>query len=160
MNTGTNLKSGISNLKSGKYISKSLSDTEEFAESLLENLSPKDSGATVVGLCGDLGSGKTTFVQMIAKKLGIKERVQSPTFVILKRYDIESGIFDTLIHIDAYRLESCKDIELLGFEEILDSPKVLMFVEWASKIGEVLPKDYIKLEFSHLKEGERQIEIG
>ena len=150
----------LASLEPNIYISKSLSDTEEFAESLLENLSPKDSGATVVGLCGDLGSGKTTFVQMIAKKLGIEERVQSPTFVILKTYKLQSKNYNLFVHIDAYRLESGKDIELLGFEEILDSPKVLMFVEWASKIGEVLPKDYIKLEFSHLKEGERQIEIG
>jgi tRNA threonylcarbamoyladenosine biosynthesis protein TsaE len=90
-----------------KIISKSLEETEEIATDFLEKISVGVyDTALVVGLYGDLGSGKTTFVQDIAKIFGIKEFVTSPTFVIEKIYNVNHPSFKKIIHIDAYRIDS------------------------------------------------------
>ena len=141
-----------------KILSKSLNDTENTAREFVEKEFVKNSkGALVVGLYGDLGSGKTAFTQAVAKYLGVKETVTSPTFVIEKIYKLENGNFDHLIHIDAYRLESGKELIHLGWEEISKNPKNIIFIEWPERVAEILPKDIKKIRFTFSNENTREI---
>ncbi len=143
-----------------KIISKSLSDTKKVAEDFIKKLSNQtQSEALVVGLYGDLGSGKTTFTQAIAKIFNIKEDVTSPTFVIEKIYTINDKKFKKLIHIDAYRLDSAKELSALDWERTLGDSKNIIFIEWPERVLEVLPKNHAKIFFKFLSENEREIEI-
>ena len=90
---------------------------------------------TTLALHGDMGVGKTTFVQGLAQGLGVHEHVTSPTFAI---YSVYRGAGRTLVHLDAYRLENERQIEALLLEEFLVSPWVLA-VEWPEKIAAWLP---------------------
>ena len=143
-----------------KVISKSISDTEKIAKDFIEKISMGVyNNALVVGLYGDLGSGKTTFTQAIAKIFNIKEDITSPTFVIEKMYDIDSGNFKKLIHIDAYRLDSAKELLALDWNKTLADSRNIIFIEWPEKVLEVLPKNHAKINFKFLSENEREIEI-
>ena len=142
-----------------KCLSKSLKETQKIAGDFLQKICiKKQKDAMTIGLFGDLGSGKTTFVQMLAEILGIKETVTSPTFVIEKIYllDGERG-FDRLIHIDAYRLESGREFLKLGLEETLKDSKNLVLIEWPERVQDVLPKDLIKINFKFIGKNEREI---
>jgi tRNA threonylcarbamoyladenosine biosynthesis protein TsaE len=116
----------------------SLKETYSVASSVLQSL---EAGvqATVLALYGDLGSGKTSFVQGIAFGLGITEIVQSPTFVLMKQYEIAGHVWDQLIHIDAYRMNIPRDLELLEWSRILENPKNLICIEWPELYREHLP---------------------
>ncbi len=139
-------------------ISQNLKQTEEIAKNFLEKIVANDDGATTIGLYGDLGSGKTTFTQNVAKLLGIKDFVTSPTYVIEKKYPIKYKNFENLIHIDLYRIESSKELLHLDWEEIISNPKNLILIEWPEKIGEIMPKDTIRVSFKFVTEDEREIE--
>jgi len=127
-----------------------ISSLEELAEAAAEvlNMSAdrKAVGAAVLGLSGDLGAGKTTFVQTLAKKLGVQETVTSPTFVIMKSYSVK-GRFKKLVHIDAYRVENIDEMRVLGFAELLEQKDTIICIEWAEKIKELLPKETVQLKF-------------
>ncbi|MDP3934805.1 MAG: tRNA (adenosine(37)-N6)-threonylcarbamoyltransferase complex ATPase subunit type 1 TsaE [Candidatus Giovannonibacteria bacterium] len=114
--------------------------------------------ATVLSLEGDLGAGKTTFVQGFGKFLGIKERIQSPTFVILKIYKInKKANFKNFIHVDAYRLKS-KDFKVFGWENFIKNKNNIILVEWGNKIKNILPKNSLRIIFKHGKNfSERKI---
>ena len=141
-------------------ISKSISDTEKIAKDFLEKISMGVyNNALVIGLYGDLGSGKTTFTQSIAKVFDINEDVTSPTYVIEKTYDIKSGNFKRLIHIDAYRLDSAKELLALEWERILADSRNIILIEWPERVLEVLPKNHAKIYFKFISEFEREIEI-
>ena len=143
-----------------KIISKSLGETEKIAREFLAKIIVKnENGATVVGLYGDLGSGKTAFTQATAKCLGGKEAVTSPTFVIEKIYKLDRQNFEHLIHIDAYRLGSGNEILHLGWEEIAKNPKNLIFIEWPEKVAEILPNDIKKIHFTFVDENTREIRL-
>ena len=116
--------------------------------------------ATVITLEGDLGSGKTTLTQEIAKILGVKEKVISPTFVIMKRYQIIDDTFKQLVHIDAYRLNKSQELLNLGWEEILAEKTNLIIVEWSSQVPECIPDHSCKIELSHDQEDTRIIKFG
>ena len=103
-----------------------------------------DGGALIVGLYGDLGSGKTAFTQVVAKCLGVKETVTSPTFVIEKIYKLDHRDFEHLIHIDAYRLKNGDELLHLGWEEIAKNPKNIIFIEWPERVAEILPNNMKK----------------
>lgn len=107
---------------------------EEFARAL-----PAD---TTLALHGDLGVGKTTFVQGLARGLGVTDPVTSPTFNIFTLY---KGASRTLIHMDAYRLESDREIDALMLEDFLDSPWILA-VEWPEKIAAWIPAHALHLD--------------
>jgi len=104
----------------------------------------------VLSLIGDLGAGKTTFVQGVAIGLGIKEPVKSPTFVMLKEYNYNGG---RLIHVDAYRLPS--NFEDIGLEDYWGQANVL--IEWAENIVGLLPANNINISFTHLAQTRRRI---
>lgn len=141
-------------------LSKSLKDTEKIAREFVEKEFVKnEDGAFVVGLYGDLGSGKTAFTQAVAKCLGVKEAVTSPTFVIEKIYKLDNKNFEHLIHIDAYRLESGNELLHLGWEEIAKNPKNIIFIEWPEKVAEILPKDVKKIYFTFVNGNTRDIRL-
>jgi tRNA threonylcarbamoyladenosine biosynthesis protein TsaE len=114
-------------------------------------------GATLVGLHGELGSGKTTFVQLVGKKLGVKESITSPTFVIMKSYSLTAKRYTLLVHIDAYRLDSGKDLLALGWQEIMADPKNLILLEWPERVSDILPKNYPCLDFQFMDDTTRKI---
>lgn len=153
----------ISSLKNGKMVkmrkeTNSIIETEALASDFLKTLKKKDK-AVVIGLKGDLGSGKTTFVKGIAKALGLKQTVSSPTFVIEKIYILDNQEFKHLIHIDAYRLESGKELINLGWKEISNDSNNLIFIEWPERIEEILPKDAKEIQFKFINENTREISV-
>ncbi|MFA5841637.1 MAG: tRNA (adenosine(37)-N6)-threonylcarbamoyltransferase complex ATPase subunit type 1 TsaE [Candidatus Paceibacterota bacterium] len=114
--------------------------------------------ATVIGLKGDLGSGKTTFTKALAKKLGVADTVLSPTFVIEKIYKLPAGKpFRHLIHIDAYRLDSAEELRALGWDEILSEPKNLIVIEWPERVKKLLPKGSFEVKFKFIDDRTREI---
>lgn len=117
------------------------------AEELLAML-PEHNAAVVLALHGDLGAGKTTFVQTLAHALGVRETVASPTFVIMKRYETNDARFATLIHIDAYRLDHPEEMLPLKFTEVRTEPHTLVCIEWAERITPLLPPQTLHLTFS------------
>ena len=144
-----------------------LSDLQKFAKGVLAQL-PIKAGATIVALRGDLGAGKTTFTQALARELGIAATVQSPTYILMRKYQISNhkpvrptGGFQTLIHIDAYRLENPKELSALKPEQFLSDPKTLVVVEWPEKVAGALPPADLTINFSaqDAGEGERYIEV-
>ncbi|MEK7108960.1 MAG: tRNA (adenosine(37)-N6)-threonylcarbamoyltransferase complex ATPase subunit type 1 TsaE [Patescibacteria group bacterium] len=125
--------------------------------------------AYIVALKGDLGAGKTTFVQALCKRLGIKDTVQSPTYVLMKSYPLAGPLtsfgaprrFNRLVHIDAYRLENPAEFAALKPEQFLDDPKALVVVEWPGRLGRAIPAADLTINFSSQDagEGERYIEV-
>lgn len=107
----------------------------------------------VFGLIGNLGAGKTTFIQAFAKGLGIRSKITSPTFVLMKKYG-------NLYHIDCYRIKDYKDILALDFQEIISNPKNIIMIEWAEKIRKILPQDTIWIKFDINGKTARKIKIS
>ena len=149
-----------------KYIAKNLEETQKIAEGFVANLKSSGNSATVVGLYGELGSGKTSFTQGVASALGISENVVSPTFVIEKIYELPRpteclGLdknFSHLIHIDAYRLEKSSELLHLGWREIISNPQNLILIEWPERVADIMP-EHIRINFSHIENEQREIEI-
>ncbi len=119
----------------------------------------KSDTATVVALHGDLGAGKTTLTQEIAKQLEVRESVISPTFVIMKKYKVVDKKFKYLIHIDAYRLNSSEELLKLGWQEIFEDKDNLIIIEWPENVSDCIPKDVCTIKLSHTDESTRSIEF-
>lgn len=124
---------------------------KEFARSHLAALQGE---TLIIALYGDLGSGKTTFVQGLAEGLGIKQRIISPTFIIVRCYE------ERFCHIDLYRIESKRDFEGLGIEEIINNKNNIVVIEWAEKLKSFSPKKKIDVKFFYEKESVRKIEFS
>ena len=143
-----------------KFISNSLAETKKCATEFLDDISKTSRGtATVIGLYGNLGSGKTTFVQCVAEILGVRERVTSPTFVILKRYTLHANRYTRLFHVDAYRLKSGEELAKLGWQELSAGQNSLIFIEWPEHVKEILPADHMEVHFEFINETTRAIEF-
>lgn len=145
---------------------KNLEELRATAEQFLGELAekPLKETATVVGLSGDLGAGKTAFVKCVASILGITEVVTSPTFILEKVYIIPRGSilgerFLKLIHIDAYRLEGGKEMRALDWSALIQDEKNLIFIEWPEQVKDAMPNDIIKLSFEYAGEGVRSITL-
>ncbi|CAN5712169.1 hypothetical protein BH11PAT2_BH11PAT2_08850 [soil metagenome] len=120
----------------------SLEALQAEAADFVATLTPKSDGATLVTLSGELGAGKTSFTQGLAKALGIEESITSPTFVLEKVYDLPeetSRGFARLVHIDAYRLEGSESLLPLGLDLLLPDPKNLIVLEWPEMVEGQLP---------------------
>ena len=130
---------------------------KEFAREVLQQ-KPTDK-AVVLALSGDLGAGKTTFLQGFAEGLGVTDKILSPTFVVMKRFTIQDSGFKNFYHFDLYRLESKQEVLDLGFEEIVSDPKNIIAIEWPEKISSLLPITAVRLQFQHLEENKREITI-
>ena len=137
---------------------RSLEETRAAADAFLQGLRP-GGAAIVVALEGDLGAGKTTFTQEAGKILGIGENMASPTFVLMKIYDIDWHGFRHLIHIDAYRLESEAELESLGWRELVAAPENLVFIEWPERVPGLIPADAKKISLEFVDEVTRNIHI-
>lgn len=136
-------------------ITKSAAQTQKVGEEISQKI--KNGG--VVCLYGDLGAGKTTLVQGIARGLGIKKRVNSPTFVLMRQYAIKKdhpflSRQNMLYHIDLYRLDNAKT---LGLEELWGDPKNILVIEWPEKIEKFLPKNHWKIKLKTLSDGSHEI---
>ena len=145
-------------------VSKGVKDTDKIARDFFrEILKTKTTKATVVGLSGELGAGKTAFTQAMAKMFGIKNKVNSPTFVIMKRYPLKknkkNNNYKFLFHLDAYRLKNEKELLHLGWEEIIADKENLVFIEWPENVAKIMPKDSHSIKISHTKEGNRSFKI-
>ena len=147
-----------------KMITKSEAQTKKVAKLLAEEITKKPlktKGATIIGLEGELGSGKTRFVQGFARGLGIKSRLTSPTFVLLKKYRIpKKKVTSYLYHIDCYRLNKPKELLDLDFEEIIDNSQDIVLIEWAEKVRKILSKNTIWIKFEIISNRKRKILIN
>jgi tRNA threonylcarbamoyladenosine biosynthesis protein TsaE len=137
----------------------SLEEMHRFAADFVKKIFPKETEATVVGLSGDLGAGKTSFTQGVARACGITDAVVSPTFVIMKIYPISHHSFLRLIHIDAYRLEKPEELLNLGWQEIIADPTNIILVEWCERVVGLMPENSTTIHFEHVSEKEREVEI-
>tara|TARA_Y100000310_G_scaffold340409_1_gene436103 strand:+ start:5801 stop:6244 length:444 start_codon:yes stop_codon:yes gene_type:complete len=129
---------------------------KELAAAVLE--SPQRTGAFVLALQGELGSGKTTFAQGFAKGFGIKDKILSPTFLIVKKYEIRNTRY--FYHIDCYRLKAPKELLQLDWKEIVADPKNIVLVEWADRVRRVVPNDALWISFSHRGTEKRTVRFG
>ena len=165
-----------------KIITKSSRETKDVAKKLIEEWLESNKNKNlnlVICLEGNLGGGKTTFVQGLAEGLGIKETVNSPTFLIMKKYiavknrtektrnSLQSsaerlqrgeseGVLN-LYHFDCYRISNYQEILELGFEEIISGENNIIAIEWPEKIKEILPKERINIKFEFVDEKTRKI---
>ena len=143
--------------------SNSPAGTQRSARLLAKKLTKKklrQQGALILALTGDLGSGKTTFVQGFLRGLGVRGRITSPTFVLMKNYKLKTINYKLARHIDCYRVRKPSELIKLGIKEILSNPQNIVLIEWAEKIKKILPKNTIWLKFDHgEKENQRTIRI-
>jgi len=150
-------------MSKNQIITKNPKETKEFAKVLagewLEINKAKNSN-WLVCLYGDLGGGKTTFVQGVAEELGVKETVNSPTFVIMKKYKSVKNKKYSLYHFDCYRVSDYKDILSLGWEEIINGENNIIIAEWPEKIEKILPKKRLNLRFEFVDENVRRIRVN
>ncbi|MDD2258137.1 tRNA (adenosine(37)-N6)-threonylcarbamoyltransferase complex ATPase subunit type 1 TsaE [Candidatus Falkowbacteria bacterium] len=134
---------------------KVLTKTPEETEALGRRLGKNCHGGEVFLLVGELGAGKTYLTKGLARGLGIKSVITSPTFNIMKIYE---GRRLNLCHVDAYRLQSSKDLLALGVREYLDSPTTVTVIEWADLVEDLNPRRATKIKFKNLIDG-REIKI-
>lgn len=169
-------------MNSKTIISHSPANTKKIGKELAKEIwkqGPKN-GAFVIGLKGDLGSGKTTFIQGFARGLHIRNRILSPTFVILKRFKISAisnkqltlktasparqalnnqKPFKNFYHLDCYRIDESQEVLNLGFADICQNPENVIVIEWADRIKKILPKHSLILKFKFLDKEKREIRI-
>lgn len=143
-----------------RKVSNNLQETNKIAKLFADKiLSAKRAGALVVGLSGDLGAGKTAFTKAVAKYLGVKSKVDSPTFVIMKKYLLKKQKHKALLHFDAYRLKDEKELLNLGWNEIVSNKDLFIIVEWPENVKKVLPKDVQYIYFTHNEGDSRILEL-
>jgi tRNA threonylcarbamoyladenosine biosynthesis protein TsaE len=134
-----------------KFISKSEQDTINFAENFANQLHKKD----IIVLSGDLGSGKTKFVQGILKHFGLENEISSPTFTIVNEYNAN---ICPIYHFDVYRLADIDEFYAMGGEEYFENG--ICLIEWGEIIEAALPSNYIKITFSKSKENDEYRELN
>jgi tRNA threonylcarbamoyladenosine biosynthesis protein TsaE len=136
----------------------SLAEFNAEARRFARELEP-GAAARVVALSGELGAGKTTFTQTIAREFGVEDQVNSPTFVIEKIYECSTGPFVRLIHIDAYRLQNAHELEVLGWPEIVADKDNLILIEWPENVEELIPPEATRISLGGADD-ERTITYG
>ncbi len=139
----------------------SLQQLTQIASSIVDDAKKRVSPdhATLITFSGDLGAGKTTMIQEIARQLGVTESLQSPTYVIYKIYKTNGAVWKNLIHGDMYRLEHHNEILQLGWEQLLSDPDNIICIEWPEKIQDVLPKWTASVVLRHDGSESRSINI-
>ncbi len=140
-----------------KIITKKPEETSAAGEELARYLAGRE-GSRVVCLYGELGAGKTTFTQGFARGLGITSRLLSPTFIIVRRYQILRKE-NYLYHVDLYRLHSVTELAGLGIGEIFTDSASYTVIEWAERLGGLLPNDRIDVRFEVTDDGKHVITI-
>lgn len=135
------------------FITNSEKETRNLAKKIAQEFK-----LNIIALTGNLGSGKTTFVQGFAKGLGIKEKIISPTFVLIRQHQIPN-FKKMLYHIDLYRLEGEIDIKQLGIADLLNEDSLIL-IEWAEKIKDQLPKNTTWINFESKDGSKHQITVS
>ncbi len=131
-------------------------ESQKIAQEFAKTLMPGD----VIALYGELGAGKTVFVQGIAKALKIKRKITSPTFVFMRSYPFTFKKEDlTFYHLDLYRGEEKSDFKNLGLDEIFTNDSIVV-LEWADKLGSYLPKRRVDIFIEHAGQNKRKIKIS
>jgi len=155
-----------------KYLSRSVLQTRRLARALAEEVSKTKPGrrALVIGLTGELGTGKTTLIRAFIHALGVKRKVMSPTFLLWRRLPlprrVKAGLprgknFKNVFHLDVYRLEEPKELYQFGLNEAVRNPENIIIVEWAERVRSVLPQGTIWLHLEHgQKENERYLTLS
>ena len=133
-----------------RFISKCEQDTIEFASKFASKLMKKD----IIVLSGELGSGKTKFVQGVLRYFGLESEISSPTFTIVNEYN---GKETNIYHFDVYRLEDVDEFYAMGGEEYFEQG--ICLIEWGEMIESILPTDYIKVTFRKNEENEEYREL-
>ncbi len=136
-----------------EYRSLKAEDTKSLAKKIARSFT-----SGVIALSGDLGAGKTTFTQGFAEGLGIKDKIISPTFVLMRIHKIPKSK-KTLFHIDLYRLENSDQFLNLGLKEIIDDQDNIVLIEWAEKAKDLLPKNTLWITFENINENSRKITV-
>jgi tRNA threonylcarbamoyladenosine biosynthesis protein TsaE len=137
-----------------EYLTSSPEATAKIAQQLASVLK----GGEVLALSGNLGAGKTVFVKALAQALGVKENITSPTFVLMKVYDLPAGKIKKLVHLDCYRLEGREDLIDIGLGDYLASPEIVIVIEWADKVLN-LPASTINIKIDYGQDNQRRIVI-
>lgn len=135
------------------FTSNSAKETQDFAKDFAKDF--LEGG--IIALSGDLGAGKTTFAQGFAEGLGIRDRIISPTFLVIRQYPIP-GKNNFFYHIDLYRLENI-DLKNSGLEEILTDPTNVVLIEWAERIEDRLLGEVTKISLEQLSADKRSIKV-
>jgi tRNA threonylcarbamoyladenosine biosynthesis protein TsaE len=140
------------------FVTNSFDQTQHIAEEFAKTLK----GGTLCCLYGELGYGKTTFIQGLARGLGIEKKIISPTFIIMRSYTIsgnESGI-NHFYHVDLYRINHEQEIIDLGLPDFIKDPQNVVAIEWPGKMGKLLPDKRIDIRLEYLDEDKRSITIN
>lgn len=137
------------------FVSENTEDTKEFARSLSAKIKP----GNVLALYGELGAGKTTFVRYLTEALKVPSRVQSPTFVIVRKYVGGTESIKTVNHVDLYRLTNIEEIMDLGLDDLINEPGSITIIEWPELVEKELTKNTIKIKFEIVDENERKINV-
>ena len=157
-----------------QYQTTSPVQTKKIARLFAEEIARTKSGkhAFVVVFKGDLGAGKTTFIQGLLRELGVKKKIVSPTFTLLRSYalssrahplvggEAEGSVFTKAHHFDCYRIGDASEIKELGFKELLADPQNIILIEWPERIAKALPREKITVTLSYGETiNERIIEV-
>lgn len=147
-----------------KFRSRNSAETKAFARRTIQKLIASGHRPLIIALSGELGSGKTTFMRGLARALGIRAKLQSPTFVLAKWYRLaraeKISSYRRLIHVDAYRLDSVVDARHIGLDTAFGDADAIVVIEWADRILRLIPKTAIWVGFHHgHKPSERIIEV-
>jgi tRNA threonylcarbamoyladenosine biosynthesis protein TsaE len=139
-----------------KFLSSSEKDTFAFAK----NFSNKLIGGEIIALVGDLGAGKTIFTKGLAKGLGIKKNIASPTFILMKIYNVnQNNNIKFLAHLDAYRIKNADSLLAIGLKDYLGKSDTVTVIEWADKIKKILPKKAKFIKILHQNNNLRKISL-
>lgn len=133
-----------------KIISTSEKDTAAFAQKIAKQLR----GGETLALSGELGAGKTAFTKSLAKALGVRQSVSSPTFVVMRVYEISKHpSIKRFIHVDAYRVNKADSLIGIGLEDYINDKNAVVVIEWADLVKKILPKNHQAIRFSHTVAG-------
>lgn len=135
-----------------------VADYPVIAADILRSVERSTERSSVLALHGDLGAGKTTFAQAVAKELGVVEPVNSPTFVIQKIYTTTDSRWLNLVHMDAYRIEDESELQPLRLAELWADPTALVVIEWPERIVEHIPANAFHIRLTTLDESTRLVE--
>jgi tRNA threonylcarbamoyladenosine biosynthesis protein TsaE len=138
-----------------EVLSTSTNQTKNLAGKLAKKLNPSG----VIALYGDLGSGKTTLTRFVVEALKIPAKVQSPTFIIARKYKGGTGVINTVNHIDLYRLTTKEAAKDLGLEEIFNEASAITVIEWPKLIEDLLPKRTIKIFLEYVDKTTRKMTL-
>ncbi|NTW13833.1 MAG: tRNA (adenosine(37)-N6)-threonylcarbamoyltransferase complex ATPase subunit type 1 TsaE [Candidatus Moranbacteria bacterium] len=137
-----------------------ISHSEDETKRIAAKFAARAQAGSVVALRGGLGAGKTAFSSGVLAALGAPGPFQSPTFVIMHRYDLSESSSQGILrvyHIDAYRIHDPDDLARLGFEEWITDPEGIVLLEWPERVESILPEDIVEVSLEWVSETERRI---